>query len=139
MQLQSRKECYDSAMRRLTAVRVLGLVAGLGLSCGGGSEADRKGVGAECMRPEDCLPGQRCLAFKGGYCGIQGCQGDKDCPGGSACVTHADSTNYCFRICLEKTECNRNRSVENEANCSSNVTFVDSGNGYKACIPPTGS
>lgn len=82
---------------------------------------------------------QVCLMeFKGGYCGIQGCQADADCPEDAACVTADGVTNYCFRICIDKAECNANRDLENESNCSSNITFLSGANGRKACIPPSG-
>jgi len=45
--------------------------------------------------------------------------------------------NYCFRICVDKAECNLNRDVDVEANCSSSVDFVDGKKGAKACIPPS--
>ena len=79
-----------------------------------------------------CLP-----QFRGGYCGLQGCLHDTDCPAASACVTEG-GTNYCFRICVEKVECNVNREAANESNCSSSTTFVDGTQGRKACLPPTG-
>ena len=104
----------------------------------GSTEADKRGVGAACTKNEDCSePGQSCLAFKGGYCGIANCTGDIDCPQGSACVAHTDGTNYCFRICIDKVECNRNRPVDAEANCSSNIDFVDNPGNVKACVPPS--
>jgi len=82
-----------------------------------------------------------CLTqFTGGYCGLEGCEGDADCPEGSACVTHDDGggdANYCFRLCQDKSECNRNRDEENEANCSANITFVDEPQDRKACVPPS--
>lgn len=107
-------------------------------ACGGGNEADERGVGAECASADDCFEeGQACLAFRGGYCGIEDCARDADCPDGSACVTHSDGTNYCFLVCGTKSDCNTNRSSENEANCSSSTTFVDGANGRKACIPPS--
>jgi hypothetical protein len=109
------------------------------MACGG-NEADRRGVGAECADTDDCFEdGQECLAFKGGYCGVTGCAEDLDCPDGSACIAHTDQVNYCFRICATKDECNTHRAVENEANCSSNVTFVEGAMGRKACVPPSGS
>lgn len=109
------------------------------VTCGdSGTEADRLGVGAQCAKAEECGSGQLCLAFKGGYCGLSGCAVAADCPAGSACVRHDDGMNYCFRVCLEKVECNRNRSLENESNCSSSVTFLDGANNLKACVPPSG-
>jgi hypothetical protein len=106
--------------------------------------ADELGIGAECAVDTDCFQGseseplpQSCLAFKGGYCGVEDCTADVDCPSGSACVRHTDGSNYCFRVCTDKTECNANRSLDNEANCSSNVDLVDGGN-LKTCVPPTG-
>lgn len=109
------------------------------VSCG--NEADRRGVGAQCASNNDCSEsGQSCLTqFRGGYCGVQGCTNDVGCPDGSGCVTHTDGISYCFRICVDKTDCNRNRSVENESNCSSNVVFVEGANGRKACVPPSGT
>ncbi len=111
----------------------------------GGTEADEIGVGGSCSTNDDCPqpendedPMLECLtAFKGGYCGLEGCQLDEDCPEGSACVAHDDGMNYCFRICLDKSECNRNRGPDEEANCSANITFTDGGGG-KACVPPSG-
>ncbi|MFZ5895078.1 MAG: hypothetical protein ACOY0T_28720 [Myxococcota bacterium] len=119
------------------------LFAVLAAACGGdddeGSEAMKRGVGSECKSDADCTEaGQRCLPFKGGYCGVADCKVDTDCPQGSACVTHDDSKNYCFLICLEKFECNRYRSLEFESNCSSNITFVSGDKTHKACVPPTG-
>ncbi len=105
----------------------------------GGSAANKRGVGAECAKNEDCTEqGQVCLPFKGGYCGIEGCTADKDCPEGSACVVHDDMKNYCFLLCTDKLQCNANRSVDNEANCSSNITYVEDTNDGKACVPPSG-
>ena len=101
------------------------------------TEADRKGIGAQCAKVEDCATGQQCLAFKGGYCGLADCVADVDCPAGSACVAHTDAKNYCFRICTDKIDCNRNRSVDNESNCSASITFVQGNMGRKACVPPS--
>ena len=118
----------------------LGLVLAIG--CGDDdSESDRLGIGAECTATDECDEdtNQSCLqAFKGGYCGIQDCVNNDDCPEDSACVAHDDGTNYCFRTCLDKAECNANRSVDNESNCSSNVTFTDDVGNLKACVPPSG-
>lgn len=103
-----------------------------------GTQADRLGVGAECTSDTQCLQGQSCLGFKGGYCGIEGCTADAaSCPSGSACVSHDDGNTYCFRICVDKAECNLNRSLDNESNCSSNVEFVDPDVNVKACVPPS--
>jgi len=106
---------------------------------GGISQAQRRGVGAACTRNEDCTePGQICLAFKGGYCGVADCTADAQCPAGSACVAHDDGRNYCFLICTDKLQCNQTRPVDIESNCSANITFVgDDKTGYKACVPPS--
>jgi hypothetical protein len=111
-------------------------------SCGDdGTEADRLGVGAQCTASDQCEQdptAQECLTqFAGGYCGIEDCVHDDDCPEASACIAHTDGVNYCFRTCIDKIDCNANRDVENESNCSSSVVFVDGTNGRKACIPPS--
>ena len=111
------------------------------LAACGGSEADRLGIGAQCASDGDCdvTDNQSCLLqFKGGYCGLEACTADADCPADSACIAHTDGNNYCFRICIDKVDCNANRDLENEANCSSSVDFVDGANGRKACVPPSG-
>lgn len=109
------------------------------VACDSGSEADRRGVGASCTNADDCTEdGQSCLAFKGGYCGVMGCALDTDCPTGSLCVSHTDGNNYCFLVCDTKDQCNRNRTADIEANCSSSVTYADKGTG-KACVPPSGN
>lgn len=117
------------------------LFAGPLFSCGSDeNEADRRGVGASCSASEVCSEeGQVCLAFKGGYCGVADCVDDGGCPTGSACVKHSDGKNYCFRVCLEKVECNANRPVEVEANCSGSATFVSGAKNAKVCVPPSGS
>jgi len=107
------------------------------------TEADRLGVGAQCTDAAECESADEnvtleCLTqFTGGYCGLEGCATDSDCPEGSACVTHDDGDNYCFRICGDKVDCNRNRSENNWSNCSANVDFVDGKLDRKACVPPS--
>lgn len=121
------------------------VVYGVMVGCNDGTtEADRVGVGAECGSAEQCpspsdggVPLDCLSQFKGGYCGLQGCQGDVDCPDGSACVTHSDGENYCFRECRDKPDCNLNRSAENESNCVGSILFVDPRNDRKACEPPS--
>jgi hypothetical protein len=109
------------------------------LLLGCSDDADDLGIGGQCANPDQCADGQMCLPFKGGYCGLTDCASDLDCPPRSACIAHSDGTNYCFRTCGEKRDCNVNRDVANEANCSSSVVFVDGAKGRKACVPPTGS
>jgi hypothetical protein len=123
-------------------------ISGLVLGCGdsGETEADRIGVGAQCNEAAECesadeeIPLECLTQFTGGYCGLEGCEGDADCPEGSGCVTHdagGGAANYCFRLCQDKPECNRNRDEPNWANCSSNITFVDEPQNRKACVPPS--
>jgi hypothetical protein len=103
-----------------------------------GSNADSLGVGAQCAMTSDCDTSAHevCLTqFKGGYCGLEGCTHDTATD--SACVSHTDGNNYCFRTCDTKTDCNANRDPANEANCSSSATFVDGTMNRKACVPPT--
>jgi hypothetical protein len=111
------------------------------LSCDDGTEAQRRGVGAACTMASDCTEsGQSCLTqFKGGYCGITGCASDEECPTGSACVTHDDGMNYCFLVCNVKTDCNRHRSVDVEANCSSTAVLLEDPKDRKVCSPPSGA
>lgn len=111
------------------------------------SSATQLGVGAACKADTDCGNNQKCLTeFKGGYCGLKGCAADTDCPAGSACVREtvtqdggSASTTFCFLVCVNKPDCNTNRVVDNEANCSGSAVFVDGGTGRKACIPPSGN
>lgn len=123
-------------------VLTIGLL-GFPLACGdGGTAADKAGVGSECKTADDCNQddfAQDCLVFKGGYCGIQDCTSDADCPDGSLCVEHTDGTDYCFLVCKDKSDCNINRSSANESNCSSNIVFKENQpNNTKACVPPSG-
>lgn len=110
------------------------------------NESDKLGIGAQCATSEDCNAdeNQICLSdFKGGYCSTPaGCSTTGDCPEGSACVAHDDGTgqvtNYCFRVCVDKVDCNANRDVDNESNCSSNIDFASGDKeGVKACVPPS--
>ena len=116
-----------------------GLVVVAAVGCGSGqSEAVRRGVGSECNASQMCTEmGQVCLTeFKGGYCGVSGCQHDSECQAGSACVTE-NGTNYCFLICADKPECNVKRTLDNESNCTSSLSFVDGTMGRKVCNPPS--
>ena len=128
-------------------IRIFGFFAGVVLiqlavvGCGddnNGSEAQKRGVGAACNADLPCTePGQTCLDFKGGYCGVPDCINDAGCPQGSACVAHDDGKNYCFLVCGDKAECNLTRPPEDAANCSSSVSFVEDTNARKACVPPS--
>ncbi len=125
-------------MTRIALVSILLAFA----ACGDDNEeADILGVGAECSGAADECDldnDQVCLTnFAGGYCGIADCTGDIDCPEASACIAHGDDTNYCFRTCVDKLDCNENRSVDFESNCVSSVDFVDGTMGRKACVPPS--
>jgi hypothetical protein len=125
-----------SHVLRVLSVVLLALVVLVGCG-GGGSEAQQRGVGGACAADTDCKKGLTCLTFKGGYCGLGDCQNNAGCPAGSACVAHSDGKNYCFLVCTDKPQCNLYRAVEDEANCSANVTFVDGKAGdVKACVPP---
>lgn len=129
---------------------LVSLFALLATACGddGGNAADMAGVGWSCTVAADCLeqvcdddatpcPQLVCLTqFTGGYCGLADCTTHDQCPTGSACVIHDDGTNYCFRTCVDKPECNTNRGTEEEANCSANVDYV-SELSSKACVPPS--
>lgn len=115
------------------------------VGCGdNGSEADKQLIGAECTKVEDCddgdpvTPELECiLDFKGGYCGRKGCTASSQCPEGSLCANY-EAGDYCFLVCIDKVECNRNRTLENESNCSSNIDPVEGGE-EKLCIPPAGA
>ena len=102
--------------------------------------AQMHGVGAACGNDADCFVGDtalKCLPFKGGYCGLQGCKASADCPPGSGCVAHDDGNTYCFLLCTDKPECNYTRPPEIESNCVSKVDFVDGKKTSKACVPPS--
>lgn len=115
------------------------LMAALAAGCDG-NPADRAGIGAQCANEDQCFEdNQSCLTtFKGGYCGVMNCLTDASCPDGSACVSHSDGVNYCFRLCADKVDCNAHRSVANESNCVGSVDFADPNpRGAKACVPPS--
>src|ERR1044072_3915169 len=99
-------------MRMTRLARLLIVLA----ACGDESEADRLGIGAQCSESNECNTesGQSCLQFAGGYCGRAGCLQHADWPAAAACIAPPDGTNYCFRTCVEKVDCNANRDVENE-------------------------
>jgi hypothetical protein len=120
-----------------------GVFALLGLGGCGEGDANDQLIGGECATAEDCddgdddTPALECITvFKGGYCGRQGCSSNADCPEKSICVTH-ETVNYCFLVCTTKSQCNQNRTVENESNCSSNINPVEGGED-KVCVPPSG-
>jgi hypothetical protein len=131
-------------MRTIMLCAMAMAILGCGDDDDDGTEADRLGVGAECATTRECLRegdggiNLTCLdQFKGGYCGLEGCASNDDCPERSLCVAHEDGNRYCFRSCTNKPECNVNRSESNESNCSSNVDLVDTSKAGKACVPPS--
>lgn len=118
------------------------ILAGLAFAfCGDDDGANERLIGAECAVAADCddnnddtAPLDCLTEFSGGYCGDASCIATNDCPDGSACVDY-EGTNYCFLTCRDKADCNKNRSADNEANCSSNYPPVDVTS--KVCIPPS--
>jgi hypothetical protein len=121
-------------------LQAVGLVFVMVAASACASNADALGVGAQCTATSECDTAQSevCLdQFKGGYCGLEGCMHDTDCPTDSACIAYTDGHNYCFRTCAVKDDCNANRDPITEANCSSSVTFVDPQLSRKACVPPS--
>ena len=132
---------------RTTALALCTLfaVSSCGDDDGRGSEAIRRGVGAECGPQLVCEElGQECLTeFSAGYCAVRDCAVSADCPDGSACVTDPDfdGVNYCFLVCLDKPDCNLDRSPENESECTSSIDFVDpeAAGALKVCRPSMGS
>lgn len=126
------------------------LLVPLAAACGddGENPADLAGIGWSCTVDTDCpaqvcdddatpCPQLRCLTqFTGGYCGLADCTNHEGCPAGGACVAHDDGTNYCFRTCVDKPECNTHRGAAEEANCSGSITWVPDREG-KACVPPS--
>ena len=130
-------------MRTATrAMLGISLLLAAGSTCGNdGNESDRLGIAAECSKDSDCPKIDdlqlTCLTvFKGGYCGLQGCVQDSDCPVGAGCIAQG-GVNYCFRECVDKPECNLNRSGDNEANCVSSAVHVGTSTA-KVCVPPSG-
>jgi hypothetical protein len=124
----------------LTGLIVLGNIMACSDDNSGLTPAQRHGVGAACAKDADCFVGDtalKCLSFKGGYCGLEGCQADAGCPPGSGCVAHDDGNTYCFLLCASKPECNYTRPLETQSNCASNVNFVDRQKTNKACVPPS--
>jgi hypothetical protein len=120
----------------------LSLTVASSLSCGDSNESDKVGIAGECAKDADCPKVSdlqlTCLTvFKGGYCGLSGCAEDADCPAGAVCVVEG-GVNYCFRECVDKPECNANRTADNEANCVSNATHVGVSTS-KVCVPPSGT
>lgn len=124
---------------------LLPLVVLFGLAtafCGDDDNANDRMIGAQCLTATDCddhnddtAPLECLTEFSGGYCGDASCIASTDCPDGSVCVG-LDGSTYCFLVCNEKADCNQNRDLENEANCSSNVDPVEGGN-IKVCVPPS--
>ena len=141
---------HNCAMNRSNHPSQLLALAAIFLLIGGcRNDADTVGVAAQCDVTDDCpeyanADGDKiqldCLTqFAGGYCGIADCADTLECPDGSICVAHIDGTNYCFRSCVDKSECNANRSPDTEANCSANFDWAvpAEDDGSKACIPPS--
>jgi len=113
-------------------------------SSGGGS-SNRKvcvpgdcGIGAACGLTQDCATDLECVTdFGGGYCTVPSCTANVDCPNGSWCVHHTDGKNYCMRSCTAEADCSFCRPYSLRAQCSGQVTFVETGTTGEVCVPPT--
>ncbi|MBP7380769.1 hypothetical protein KBA39_00045 [Myxococcota bacterium] len=137
-------------MKKILFVTVA--VLAFAVACDNDNDAMDRGVGEACVVTSDCrnddlnyeddvvepLELLECLTeFKGGYCGLKGCQDHADCPEGSKCVV-GETDNYCFLVCVDKPDCNKYRSVDNEANCSGSAELIDGAKEIKVCVPPSG-
>jgi len=115
------------------------VIGASGCSDGNGqSEAQRIGLGAECLLGMDCGEGGEldCIPFDGGYCTSSGCQA-LGCPDGSLCARDAIlGQTFCMLSCESAEDCNSNRSDENAAECTSSIEILDEVEGAKVCVPP---
>ena len=109
-------------------------------SSGGGSD-NRKicvpgdcDVGEACSGDADCATGLSCATgFQGGYCTVQGCTINTDCPANSVCVAR-DGVNYCMRSCTADNDCGFCRPLGMRLTCTADVTDVMGMTGG-ACAP----
>lgn len=80
------------------------VAAGLGAACGGGVGPKGRAVGATCDSDDQCEG--RCVTgdsnYPGGYCTLS-CRDDRDCPGGTACIT--DNGGMCVFSCNTTGDC----------------------------------
>jgi hypothetical protein len=78
----------------------------LGYACkdfaaGGGCALAGSGrSGDSCTSFRGCAGERTCLAWPGGYCAVQGCARDADCPGGSRCIQAGGVLGTCVEDCL---------------------------------------
>ena len=116
------------------------VIAVLTLGCGdGGTEAQRRGVGAACDDTHECTEtGQACLTqFKGGYCGVAKLHDGRDLSAGLR-VRHARRRDELLLPGLQREGgLNRSRAVDVEANCSSTAVLVEDPKDRKVCSPPS--
>ena len=111
-------------------------------SSGGGGQ-NRKvcvpgdcGVGAACGSDADCDPNLTCLGHvDGGYCGVDDCSSNADCPVDSLCVTDG-KVNYCARTCAANPDCSFCRDPSVAAACVSDAEFVEAGTSGTVCVVP---
>lgn len=86
--------CTSSAdCRSGYACKVFAAAAGCAVS-GAGQNGD------PCTSFRSCAGARTCLAWPGGYCAVQGCDANADCPGGSKCVSVGGSLGTCVKDCL---------------------------------------
>ncbi len=75
--------------------------APVGAACKSDSSCDDKN--AECLT-EESVGGFLMIEFPEGYCAVQGCEEDDDCPDGSGCF-NAIGLQYCLQTCDSDRDC----------------------------------
>src|SRR5438067_373087 len=84
---------------------VLSMIAAVAvMTCGPGVGPTNRGVGGACISDNDCV--KRCVTgndhYPGGMCTIL-CSSERDCPGGSTCVS--DAGGICAPTCQSPSDC----------------------------------
>jgi hypothetical protein len=86
--------CWDAGdCRSGYACKVFAAGAGCAVS-GPGSNGD------PCTSFRNCAGERTCLPWPGGYCAVQGCAANGDCPSGSKCISLGGSLGTCVEDCL---------------------------------------
>ena len=68
---------------------------------GGGCAVAGAGLdGDPCTSFRGCAGARVCLGWSGGYCAVDGCLGQSDCPSGSRCVDVGGALGTCVEDCL---------------------------------------
>lgn len=87
-----------------------------------GGQDGQSSVGGACSSADDCAGSPAaCFSaddgFPGGYCVVEGCETNDDCPGDASCWSFQDDTTKCLANCTTRSDCREGYYCDADNTC----------------------